>query len=473
MKRAAKIISIFSLIILISLGVQKLIQYQQLPDSITFATGREGGRYLEIAKALGARIERDYGVKVQYVESAGSIENIRSVNSGEVQFALFQSNAVKSITKYPDVRTVANVFPEVIIAHVRKGLGFDPFLEGSGDGKLINVSMGEKDSGNAVTSHAVLEFFEGHRTRMKPHYLNYEQTKQKMKDGSIDLALITTEKNASIQQEMTTKGETDIMELPLVASLLDQNPEFDSYSIPAGFYGVHPKILPSQETSTVAVNAQLICNKNVSPSMATLVTEILMDPEFISSQGLTDLRLRGNEYAISGGAIPTHEGAIHFFEPELKPPLNPDFVEATEGMRSFLVSIIIAFYFIFQWGRKRKQIRSGHHLDSYLHQLLDIENDQMKLDEGGASEDEILKLEDFLDEVTKLRQEALSSFSANDFNHDSGFECFILMSNSLTEKINAKLTRQRLCKQISTVGDRIVSKGNLSKSHQPLLQKNI
>ena len=182
MKRAAKIISIFSLIILISLGVQKLIQYQQLPDSITFATGREGGRYLEIAKALGARIERDYGVKVQYVESAGSIENIRSVNSGEVQFALFQSNAVKSITKYPDVRTVANVFPEVIIAHVRKGLGFDPFLEGSGDGKLINVSMGEKDSGNAVTSHAVLEFFEGPRTRMKPHYLNYEQTKQKMKD---------------------------------------------------------------------------------------------------------------------------------------------------------------------------------------------------------------------------------------------------------------------------------------------------
>ena len=79
MKRAAKIICIFSLIILIPLGVQKLIQYQQLPDSITIATGREGGRYLEIAKALGGRIEQDYGVKVKYVESAGSIENIRSV----------------------------------------------------------------------------------------------------------------------------------------------------------------------------------------------------------------------------------------------------------------------------------------------------------------------------------------------------------------------------------------------------------
>jgi TRAP-type uncharacterized transport system substrate-binding protein len=63
MKRIAKIVSIFSLIILVPLGIQKLIQYQQLPNSITIATGREGGRYLEIAKALGRRIEQDYGVQ--------------------------------------------------------------------------------------------------------------------------------------------------------------------------------------------------------------------------------------------------------------------------------------------------------------------------------------------------------------------------------------------------------------------------
>tara|TARA_B110000014_G_scaffold99152_1_gene68140 strand:- start:1981 stop:3366 length:1386 start_codon:yes stop_codon:yes gene_type:complete len=459
MKRATKIISIFFLIILIPLGIQRLIQYRQLPDSITIATGREGGRYLEIAKALGKRIEQNHEIKVKYVESAGSIENIRSVNSGEVQFALFQSNAIESIAEYQDVRTIANIFPEVIIAHVRKGLGFNPFLEKPGDGKLVNVSMGEKDSGNEVTSRAVLEYYEGSEIRMRRHYLSYEQTKQKMQDGSIDLALITTEKNATIQRDMTIAGETDILRLPFVESFLDQNPEFDSYSISAGFYGVFPKPFPTQDTATVAVNAQLICNKNVSPSMVTLATEILMDPEFISSQGLTDLRLRGNEYAKSGGAIPEHEGAIHFFEPELKPPLNPDFVEATEGMRSFLVSIVIALYLIFRWVGKRKQMKSGHHLDSYLRRLLDIENDQIELDEGGANEDEILKLEDLLDEVTKLRQEALSSFSANDFNEDSGFECFISMSNSLTEKINAKLTRQRICKQISSVGDRIVSDG--------------
>ena len=64
-------------------------------------------------------------------------------------------------------------------------------------------------------------------------------------------------------------------------------------------------------------------------------------------------------------------------------------------------------------------------------------------------------LEDLLDEVTKLRREALVSFSANEFRDDSGAECFLLLSNSLSEKINAKLTRQKLCSQIADLGDKL------------------
>ena len=45
MKSRVKIIIILLLVILIPLGVQKLIQYKQLPESITIATGSVGGRY--------------------------------------------------------------------------------------------------------------------------------------------------------------------------------------------------------------------------------------------------------------------------------------------------------------------------------------------------------------------------------------------------------------------------------------------
>ena len=34
---------------------------------------------------------------------------------------------------------------------------------------------------------------------------------------------------------------------------------------------------------------------------------------------------------------------------------------------------------------------------------------------------------------------------------DAGVECFLMLSSSLSEKINAKLTRQRLCAQIAAL----------------------
>ena len=79
MKSRVKIIIILLLVILIPFGVQKLIQYKQLPESITIATGSVGGRYLEIAKALGERIEKRLGVSVKYIESTGSIENLKKL----------------------------------------------------------------------------------------------------------------------------------------------------------------------------------------------------------------------------------------------------------------------------------------------------------------------------------------------------------------------------------------------------------
>ena len=74
------------------------------------------------------------------------------------------------------------------------------------------------------------------------------------------------------------------------------------------------------------------------------------------------------------------------------------------------------------------------------------------------NKDEIIVLEDLLDEVTSLRRKALISFSANDFRDDSGAECFLLLSNSLSQKINSKLTRQKICKEIMIVGDQLKEK---------------
>ena len=159
MKSRVKFIIILLLVILIPFGLQKLIQYKQLPESINIATGSVGGRYLEITKALGERIEKKLGVSVKYIESTGSIENLKKINSGEVQFALFQSSTISGVNNYDNVRMISNVFPEVVIAHLRKGLGVDPFVDEMPNNNPLRVLSYEILSSSAVlVGLAVLEY---------------------------------------------------------------------------------------------------------------------------------------------------------------------------------------------------------------------------------------------------------------------------------------------------------------------------
>lgn len=54
---------------------------------------------------------------------------------------------------------------------------------------------------------------------------------------------------------------------------------------------------------------------------------------------------------------------------------------------------------------------------------------------------DVNKLQDFLNEVTSLRQEALQGWSAHELAEDRGVECFIEMCHALSNKINSKLSR--------------------------------
>ena len=134
-----------------------------------------------------------------------------------------------------------------------------------------------------------------------------------------------------------------------------RNPDFHNYVIPSGFYAVSPKPYPEEDTTTIAINAQLITSAGVSSSMVTAVAEILMDPEFLARNKLNDLRKRGENYARASPSLPFHSGAEHFYDPELKPLLNPDFVDSPVRLRAFFVSILIAIYLCARWLKRRNR----------------------------------------------------------------------------------------------------------------------
>jgi len=182
------------------------------------------------------------------------------------------------------------------------------------------------------------------------------------------------------------------------------------------------------------------------------VARIVLSEEFLKENDLGELFAGGREFARKNPEFPMHPGAQSFYEPELKPLLPTDFVEATEGIRSFAVSVLIAVFLGYRWLRQRRAKKKEHKLDRFIHGLIEIEQQQVALDPGSNAND-VESLQKLLDKVTFLRQEVLGQFSAHELNEEPGVDCFLEMCHALSDRIDAKILRQQLDKRFVELAD--------------------
>ncbi|MFQ5731757.1 MAG: hypothetical protein ACE5KM_07370, partial [Planctomycetaceae bacterium] len=206
---------------------------------------------------------------------------------------------------------------------------------------------------------------------------------------------------------------------------------------------------------TVALNAQLLTRTDSKTHLVQAVTETFLDERFLRHNKLLELFRDGHAFARRKPEFPMHDGAKSVYEPELRPLLNSDFVEATEGARSFVVSLLIAGFLLYRWWHKRRVRSAEHQLDRYIHAILEIERKQLELDDSPIAgsdrslDADMARLQQLLDDSTRVRQDALSQFTAHQLNEDRATDCFLEMCHALSDKINAKLTRLRLDKGFS------------------------
>lgn len=175
------------------------------------------------------------------------------------------------------------------------------------------------------------------------------------------------------------------------------------------------------------------------------VTRIVLDKHFASQNNLHELLERGREFAQANPEFPIHPGAQSVYSPD---EFDVHLIETGEAALSLMVSILIAVFFSVRWLNQQRAKKRGHKLDVYIKKLLNIEKQQIGLDADSQSND-LVGLQKLLDEVTFLRQEALSVFSVYELNEDRGTDCFIVMCHALSHKINAKLSRQRIDKRFA------------------------
>ena len=444
----ARYFLLISILAAIAVGFFLYRRASSLPDRIVIAGGRLDGRYYDLSNRLADEIRSRLGIEVEVLTTEGSLHNFHLLRDGEVDFAMYQPDTARQLEgegseKPEDAAFVANLYSEVLHVFVRRESDI------SDASKLVGhrVSLGPHESGDYATARMMLEHLGISEDDLESVHedISYLALEKKIMgdEPKIEAACMSAGMQAPVFAKLSTDENIEIVPVPYARAFAQKHAPMWEFKIPAGYYRISPTPLPAKDTETVATRAKLLTRPNSSTTLVERLTEIILDEQFQRTNELAELFEMGKDFAAAKPEFKMHPGASHIYNPELKPLLNPDFVEGTEGIRSFVVSILIAGWLLTRWLRDRRIKNQEHRLDRYIRSLLEIERHQVGLDESYEVDDSS-ELQKLLDDVTHLRQEAMTEFSAHELNEDPSVVCFVQMCHALSDKINAKLTRQRL-----------------------------
>lgn len=287
-------------------------------DRLAFSGGPEGGTFQYFSNGISSRLSRVLSdVDVSNMASAGSLENLRRVNSGEADFGIVYSGdtylgrngrLTKDTNEYTKVQALAYLYgaPAHLVVLKKSGIATVSDLVGK------RVAVGGAGSGAAGAAQRYFTSL-GLWDEMKVEFLGYSKAAEAMGDGLIDAFWVFAGfPNASVIQ---AAASNEIVMLDVVGAaegtdFFADYPFYTPVTIPAGTYrGVDQEIRSFQDS------ALWVAGAHVDPEVVKAALG-----EIFSKEGLAFMvkvkstaRAMSVEGALDGIVTPLHPGAEAFW----------------------------------------------------------------------------------------------------------------------------------------------------------------
>lgn len=288
-------------------------------DRLAFSGGPEGGTFQYFSNGIAIRLSKNIpDVEVSNTASAGSLENLRRVNSGEVDFGIVYSGdtylgRVGRLTN--DTREYKNVYAMAYLygapAHlvVKEGSGIEKVADLEGK----RIAVGGAGSGAAGAAERYFTSL-GLWDKMDVEFLGYSKAASALGDNLIDAFWVFAgfPNSSIIQAAASNKVKIlSVVEAGQEAGFFDDYPFYTQLTIPAGTYsGVDYDVNSFQDS------ALWVAGKHVKPN---IVDAALAD--VFSKEGLAYMvkvkstaKAMSVESGLQGIVTPVHPGAEKFWK---------------------------------------------------------------------------------------------------------------------------------------------------------------
>ena len=288
-------------------------------ERLAFSGGPEGGTFQYFSNGISSRLSKNLaGIEVSNMASAGSLENLRRVNSGDADFGIVYSGdaflarngrLTQDTRKYENVYALAYLYgaPAHLIVLKKSGIKTVADLKGK------RVAVGGAGSGAAGAAQRYFTSL-GLWDEMKVEFLGYSKAAEAMGDGLIDAFWVFAGfPNSSVIQ---AAASNDIVLIDVIAGaagtdFMKDYPFYTKVAIPAGTYSGVDYDVNSFQDSALWVAGKHVKADVVEKALADIFSKIGLAYMIKVKSTAKAMSIAG---ALQGIVTPIHPGAESFWK---------------------------------------------------------------------------------------------------------------------------------------------------------------
>jgi TRAP transporter TAXI family solute receptor len=245
-----------------------LITYQYVgappPKLVRIATGANNGAYYTFAQEY-ARLLASDGITLEVVPTAGSVENLELLKSGEVSLALIQGGSATRDDK-ERLQSLGSLFLEPIWIFVRRQSAVKRFLELKGN----RVSVGIAGSGTHLLATQLLSAAGITETNTQLIREETARAIDSLSNGKIDAAFFVASPEAPIIRKLFAAPAVELLNFDRAAAYGRWFPFLTTVTLSEGVIDLQQNI-PAHDTPLVAASANLAARRDLNPSLIPAV----------------------------------------------------------------------------------------------------------------------------------------------------------------------------------------------------------
>jgi len=287
-------------------------------DRLAFSGGPDGGTFQFFSNGIATLLSRHIeGVEVSNMASAGSVENLRRVNSRDADFGIVYSGDLylgsngeltNDPTQYRNVRAISFLYGAPAHLLVLEDSGITDVSELADK----RVAVGPAGSGAAASAQRFFESL-GLWDKIRPQFIGYNQGASALGDRQIDaLWVFAGFPNASVIQAATSNKVRmlQVYEAAQKGTLSEDHPYYVKVTIPAGTY---PGV--DYDVETISDGALWVAGRHVSDDLvyqavSKVYSEDGLNFMYSVSKAATAMT---PETGLQGVVTEVHDGASRFW----------------------------------------------------------------------------------------------------------------------------------------------------------------